>query len=184
MVCSNLATESLPDKILESWKGPVAPVPSTQAEEEARDVSRAANQSSLIHQLDLQCRRHLSEAMQQLISLQVSRWTIMAINLSSSDQVTRRVHHPVFWLHPTLWACKVRLLLGTKASFMMPKGVDLSSPNILCMCKTSSAAHAVKYQGDVSLLLLCGMSAALSDSAFCSILFQCTDEISIGSRFQ
>lgn len=64
--------EQLKQQIMEMWKGPVAAVPSAEAEEEARQASRAANQASLLHQLDLRCRRQLSQAMQHLNSKQVS----------------------------------------------------------------------------------------------------------------
>ena len=70
--CSNQVVESLLNKILERWKKPVALLPSTEAEEEARQASREANKASLLHQLDLMCRRHLSETMQQLTSSKVN----------------------------------------------------------------------------------------------------------------
>ena len=58
-------------KILGMWNGPVAPVPAAEKGEEVQQAGQAANQASLLHQLDLLCRRHLSQAMQQLRSSQV-----------------------------------------------------------------------------------------------------------------
>ena len=59
-------------EIVERWGGPAVPLTSAAEDEEARKAGQAANQASLLHRLDLQCRRQLSEAMQQLQSRQVS----------------------------------------------------------------------------------------------------------------
>lgn len=72
-LCSSGAMEPLIQQFMDMWKGPVAAVPSAEAEEEARQASQAANQGSRLHQLDLRCRRQLSQAMQHLNSNQVSK---------------------------------------------------------------------------------------------------------------
>lgn len=76
----------LVEKILGMWNGPVAPVPAAEEEEEVRQAGQAANQASFLHQLDLLCRRHLSQAMKQLKSSQVS--------VSGNHYVLNCITHP------------------------------------------------------------------------------------------
>lgn len=66
------------------WKDPVQPVADAATLEQTRQDGQAANKLSLQHQLDLFCRKAVSEAMQQLKADQVH--TLMCLYaLTASD---------------------------------------------------------------------------------------------------
>ena len=79
-------SEGVWQQILGRWKGPVEPLADAAALEQAKQGGQAANQMSLQHQLDLFCRRAVSETMQQLKADQV-RVTIACMG---------SLHHRVF----------------------------------------------------------------------------------------
>lgn len=57
-------------QILTRWQGPAVPPVDPAEAEQARQASQDATQASLVHQLDLFCRKEVSHAMQQLMSHQ------------------------------------------------------------------------------------------------------------------
>ncbi|DBA80167.1 TPA: hypothetical protein ACH3X2_007636 [Trebouxia sp. C0005] len=62
----NFASDEIWQQILGMWKDPVQPVADAATLEQTRQHGRAANELSLQHQLDLFCRKAVSEIVQQL----------------------------------------------------------------------------------------------------------------------
>ena len=58
--------QSLWNQILERWGPPVEPLPDPRALQDIKSAGQAANTASMVHKLDLFCRKELSIAMQQL----------------------------------------------------------------------------------------------------------------------